>query len=261
MVGLREHVRHRAAPRGISVQGAVQLIGRQVVGQFLGARPIVDPHEGIIGHGVADAIRSQFARQPAMAVAIELQAERRPGGNAQVDQPELGVLEVEIVVQTLAAVRPDESLVCLLVVPGLVSIAGLHGGDDVHQARMIATPLEDPRHNLLLANVAFCYVLDCHSGLGGQRCRAVAHTITQLHRELRVVENTDTLAIQIPGHPTRITDAGQCPGDYHAVVARQRSGDPIVITVRQRLAHPAPRQMTLLAREPTPNLLVPAPPA
>ena len=93
VIGLPEHLGHRAAQLGIAVQGAVQLVRRQGVGQLLGARPVVDAHEGIVGHGVADALRGQLARQPAMAVAVELQAERRPGRHAQIDQSEVGVHE------------------------------------------------------------------------------------------------------------------------------------------------------------------------
>jgi hypothetical protein len=39
--------------------------------------------------------------------------------------------EFTVVVQAFAAVRPDEGLVRLLVVPGLVGIASFHGRDDV----------------------------------------------------------------------------------------------------------------------------------
>jgi hypothetical protein len=35
--------------------------------------------EGVVGHGVTDAAGIRLARQPAMAVAVELQAEWRPG--------------------------------------------------------------------------------------------------------------------------------------------------------------------------------------
>ncbi len=63
---------------------------------------------------------------------------------------------------------------------------------------------------------------------------------TQLHCEVRVVEDADTSGIQIPGHPSRITDAGQRPSDYHTVSVPQHAGDPIVVTFRQRLAHTVP---------------------
>ena len=54
MVGLPERVRHRAALRGIAIQRAVQLVGREGIRQFLRAGPVIDPDEGVVGHGVAD---------------------------------------------------------------------------------------------------------------------------------------------------------------------------------------------------------------
>src|SRR6266446_5667752 len=51
----------------------------------------------------------------------ELQAERCPCRHPQIDQAKLGIDEIEIVVEALAAVRPHEGLVRLLVMPRLVS--------------------------------------------------------------------------------------------------------------------------------------------
>ena len=45
----------------------MQLVRRQRVCQSPGEAPVVDAHERIVGHGVADALRGQLARQPAMA--------------------------------------------------------------------------------------------------------------------------------------------------------------------------------------------------
>ena len=126
VVVLAEDRADRTTERGVAVEGAMQLLGREGVGHGLGTRPIVDPHEGVVGHGVADAVGGQLAGQPVVAVAVELQAERRPGRDAQIDQAQLGIHEIEIVVQALAAVRPDEGLVRLLVVPGFIGVAGFH---------------------------------------------------------------------------------------------------------------------------------------
>jgi hypothetical protein len=43
--------------------------------QTPGEGPVVNVHERIVGHGVAGAVRGQLARQPAVAVAVELQAD------------------------------------------------------------------------------------------------------------------------------------------------------------------------------------------
>src|SRR5258706_12291082 len=73
----------------------------------------------------------ELAGQPAMPVAIELEAERTPGRHAQIDQAQLGVHEVEVVMEAFAGIRPQEGAVRLLVVPGLVAVAGFHRRDDM----------------------------------------------------------------------------------------------------------------------------------
>src|SRR4029077_14472037 len=114
------------------------MVGRQPVGQILSALPVIDTNEGIVGGGEADAFCCQSTRQPAVTVAVELQAERCPCRHPQIDQAKLGIDEIEIVVETLAAVWPHEGLVRRLVVPRLVSAARLHRRDDMHQAGVFA---------------------------------------------------------------------------------------------------------------------------
>jgi hypothetical protein len=101
VIRLFEGVEYGAAQRCIAVKDAVKRLGREAIGQFLGAVPVVDAEESIVFGGEADALDSQSARQPAVAVAINLQAERCPGWNPDIDQPKFGVDEVEIVMQAL----------------------------------------------------------------------------------------------------------------------------------------------------------------
>jgi hypothetical protein len=54
------------------------------------------------------------------------------------------------------------------VVPGFAGIAGLHGGDDVHQARMIATFREHPSDDIFPADMRLANMFYGHSRLGGQ---------------------------------------------------------------------------------------------
>jgi hypothetical protein len=155
-----------------------------------------------IGHGVADAFRRQTSRQPVVAVAVELQAERRPGRDPQADQPERGIQEVELVVQAFTAVRSHERLAGSLVVPRPVAVAGFHRREDVHRAGMLAALLEHPRDNRFLANMALGDVLDRDPCFRGKRCRTVSNTIPQLPRELWVIKDADPVGIQIPVIPS-----------------------------------------------------------
>ena len=72
----------------------MQLVRRQAVGEVLRALPVVDVQEGVVGKGETDPSCGQLAGQPAMAVAIELEAERTPCRHAQIDQTQLGADEV-----------------------------------------------------------------------------------------------------------------------------------------------------------------------
>ena len=78
MVGLSEDVEHRTALLGIAIQDAMQVVGRQGVGEGLRALPVVDAQKGIVGKGEPDAGGGELAGKPAMPIAIELQTERAP---------------------------------------------------------------------------------------------------------------------------------------------------------------------------------------
>ena len=71
--------------------------GRELIGQGLRPLPVVDAHKSVVGKREADPCGGELAGQPAVPVAIELQAERTPGRDAQIDQAQLGVDEVEVI--------------------------------------------------------------------------------------------------------------------------------------------------------------------
>jgi len=81
----------------------------------------------------------------------------------QIDQAQLGVHEVEVVMQAFAGIRPQEGAMRLLVVPGLVGVAGLHRRDDMHQAGVVAAHRKHLGYDVFLADVALGDVLDGHA--------------------------------------------------------------------------------------------------
>jgi hypothetical protein len=121
----------------------MQVVGREGVSEGLRALPVVDAQKGVVGKGETDAGGGELAGQPAMPIAIELQTERAPGRHAQIDQAQLGVDEVEILMQAFASIRPQEGAMRVLVMPGLVGVAGFHRRDDMHQARTVTA---DDKH-------------------------------------------------------------------------------------------------------------------
>src|SRR6202140_5037240 len=111
----------------------MQHIGAQRVGYGLCTVHIGNAQKGVVGLHEPDALALERPGHGAVAIAVELQAERCPGRDPEVAQPEFVIDEVEVVVQTLARLGAQVGLAAALVVPRLVARAGLHRRDDVHQ--------------------------------------------------------------------------------------------------------------------------------
>src|SRR5262250_1953225 len=164
---------------GITIEDAMEVVGREAVGEGLRPGPVVDAQEDVVGKGEADPGGGELPGQPAMAIAVELEAKRTPGWYTQIDQAQLGVDEVEVVVQASAAIRPQEGAVRLLVVPGLVAVAGFHRRDDMDEAGMLAADGEHFGDDIFLADVALGNVLDGNAGSTRQFSGALAHAIAK----------------------------------------------------------------------------------
>ena len=259
VVGLGEDVEHRTALLGIVIEDAMQVVGREGVGEGLRALPVVDAQKGIVGKGETDAGGSELAGQPAMPIAIELQTERAPGRHAQIDQAQLGVDEVEVVMQAFASIRPQEGAMRLLVMPGLVGVAGFHRRDDMHQAGTVATDDKHPGDDVLLADVVLGNVFDGNASGTRQLGGALAHSIAKRFGKSRIVEDPDLPGRKKSRHSLRVTGSRQCAGDDDPVIAGEHSGEALAVTLRQRLT----QLPLLLPASPAAILacLVPAAPA
>ena len=51
MVGLGEDVEHRTALLGIVIEDAMQVVGREGIGEGLRALPVVNAQKGVVGKG------------------------------------------------------------------------------------------------------------------------------------------------------------------------------------------------------------------
>src|SRR5579885_2976780 len=214
VIALAEGLLDRAAQAGVASEHPVQLLGLEGVGELLGRLPILQPHEGVVGEGRVNALGAQLLRQPPVTVAVELQPKWTPRRHPQIAEAYYWVHEVEVVVQTLAAVGLEEGLVACLVVPGLVALAGLHRRDHVHQPRVIPAPLQDFRHDILLADMLLADVLDLDAGRGSQLLGSFADRLPQRLGKPGVVENADPPAREKPRHPLRVARLRQC-ARYH----------------------------------------------
>ena len=68
-----------------------------------------------------------------MAVHVELQAERSPGGNPQVTQAEFFIYEIKVIMEAFALVKFQECFSCCFIMPRPISIALFHGRKDMDQ--------------------------------------------------------------------------------------------------------------------------------
>jgi len=161
-----------------------------------------------------------LCRSWVVSVEVELQPEGAPGGYAQVAEAELGVDEIEVVMEALAAVADEVGLPGLLVVPRLVGGAHLETGEDVNQSRMGSALLDDGLDAFFLAYTrGLAQVLDGESVCGGNGFGVGADAIAPPLRPLRVVEDAYPCGVEETGHAGRVTDLGQGAVDDHPVVA------------------------------------------
>ena len=193
------------------------------------------PAKAGVGKGETDPGGSELAGQPAMPVAIELEAERTPCRHAQIDQAQFGVDEVEVVVQAFAGIRAQEGAMRLFVVPGLVGVAGFHRRDDMDQAGMVAAHGKYLGDDVFLANVLLGNVFDGDASRTGQFGSTVAHAITKRFGKSRIVEDPDLPRRKKPHHPLRIAGPGQRAGDDDPVVAGEHPGEAPAVTLCQKL--------------------------
>ena len=176
-----------------------------------------------------------LCRSWVVSVEVELQPEGAPGGYAQVAEAELGVDEIEVVMEALAAVADEVGLPGLLVVPRLVGGAHLETGGDVNQSRMGSALLDDGLDAFFLAyTLGLAQVLDGESVCGGNGFGVGADAIAPPLRPLRVVEDAYPCGVEETGHAGRVTDLGQGAVDDHPVVAGHGALDLSRVPIEKR---------------------------
>ncbi len=123
--------------------------------------------------------------------------------------------------QTLAVVRNQISLACLLVVPWLVGRAWFHRRENADQTGRVRGAL---RQNLFyavfFAEVPLADEFDLNARFRRQLLRILANPVTERFGELRVVEHPDVSRVQydvippakqIPGNVPKISIRSQQP--------------------------------------------------
>ncbi len=88
-------------------------------------------------------------------------------GNTDITKPEVVINEIEVVVKTHAVSSPKEGLVGLFVVPGLVGLTRLLGGEGMHEAGVITSGCEDIPNPVFLSEILLPGELDLEAIFSG----------------------------------------------------------------------------------------------
>jgi hypothetical protein len=137
--------------------------------------------------------------------------------------------------QAFARIGLERGLAARLVVPGPVASARLHRREHVHEPRPVTTSLKHPGNHLFLADVRLSNELDLDAGAARQLLRPGADPLAQRLGEASVIEDADATGLQKARHALGITHPRQSTGDDHAVVARQRPQQAVMVTLGQQL--------------------------
>lgn len=207
----------------------------QLVGNFLSAREVVNLNEGVIDELKVDPLPLQPGGQPVVAVHAELQAERGPGGHAQMAESELRVDEIEVVVQTPAAVGLQEGLAGGFVVPRFERGAALHRAEDVHESGLASPFGEDLLDAVLLAKgIDVTDELDLQPVLLRHGFGVLPDLVPQGLGELREVEDSHLAPVELPGERPGMSDVRERSHDEDPVKARKHAAKAVRVSIDER---------------------------
>jgi len=217
------------------VEGAVQALDGEGIGQRLRPHAVAEHAERIVQRLDRDARLPQLAPQPGVAVAVEMQAEWRPRWHPQIAQAELRIKDVEVVVQALAVFVAQRGLAGRLVVPRREGGAGFHRREDVDQPRLVAACVQERTDAVFLAEgVGRANELNLQAVFAGKSLGVVPDLLAQGLGEARIVEQADAVAAQIGRHPLGVANTRQRAHDDNAVVARHDARDLRGVAVSQQ---------------------------
>jgi hypothetical protein len=127
--------------------------------------------------------------------------------------------------QALAVIRLQVGLAAGLVVPGLVAHARFHGREDPHQSGVFPAFFQNLLDPFFLAEVALADELDLQPVVLRQALGVLAELLAEGFGEARIVEDADSLLVQVGGHAGGVTNLGKCAEQNDPVVAGKHAGD------------------------------------
>lgn len=233
MVAILEIPDDGTVAASVGIEYSVNAFDIDVVGQFLRFVKVLDAHKAVVDHRRIDAFIEKLGSQFIMAVEIELEAKRRPRRHSEITQTKLGIDEIEVVMQTFAAVVFEKCFVGFLVMPGLIARTWLHCREDMHKAGMRTALNNDILYALFLTKVLFVDEIDGNAVLCGNSFSILPYLFPQRQRPLGIVENADAVRCQKQRHSLSIAYTGNGAGQNNTVKTGSNTFDFITMSFNE----------------------------
>jgi len=215
------------------IQSPVKQFYLESIGEMLGFLEVLRLDKGVVQKEVGEAFSLQKAGQVMVAIKVELQPEGSPGWHPQITQPQIFQNEVEIVMDALGLRAPKKRLAGLFIMPGFKGRTGLHGREDMDEARMVPPLGDDLLDLFFLTKILLPDKLDLQSILLGQLLGPQADFIPQGFDILGIIENSNTLGSQMAGHGLGIANIRQCSRNHDPVKTRENPSNFVGISFYQ----------------------------
>jgi len=156
-----------------------------------------------------------------MAVVVELEPEGSPCGDAGIAQSQIGIYEIEVIMQTFGVHRPEIGFSVFLVVPRLLGTTQFHRRKNVNQAWMLASLSHNFFYPFFLTKAFLADEIDLEAIFICQSLGISPDFLSQRLGSLGIIKDADAVVIQIAGHSCGVANAGDRPGEDHSVKNRQ----------------------------------------
>ena len=211
------------------------------IGQGLCFGKIADVHKGVLDLGEGNAGLGHATRQPVVPVAVELKAEGRPGGHAQIAESQVRIDEVKIVVDTASGIVAEKGAMGEFVMPGLEGVAGLHGREDMHQSGMFTAFGQNLGDAVFLAErIDLSDKLDLNAGFVGNRFGMRADALPIGFGPFREIEDAQVMGEEPLRHGVGMSNVRQGSLDNDSVETRIDSENIFGMSFKKRCLHSEP---------------------
>ena len=174
---------------------------------------------------VADGVLVELAGQPVAAVEAHVQGEGKPGLQAQVEQAQLLVQEIEVVVEAFARFQTQHQFLLFPVAAHEVGQAGLDDAPDADEAAGYTVAAGQVAGQEFLTGATGVQIGQRALVGLGQLLGGGAHALGPAADEGGEVLEQDAGAVQVALHEARLVERAQGAHETQPIKARQNADD------------------------------------